>query len=39
MLDLKETPFILFDSGFALHRMVLDACKRAGFDPDVVARS
>lgn len=39
MLDLKETPFILFDSGFALHRMVLDACKRAGFEPDVVARS
>lgn len=39
MLDLKETPFILFDSGFALHRMVLDACKRSGFEPDVVARS
>jgi len=39
MLDLKETPFILFDSGFALHRMVLDACNRSGFEPDVVARS
>lgn len=39
MLALKDTPFILFDSGFALHRMVLDACKRSGFEPDVVARS
>lgn len=39
MLDLKDTPFILFDSGVALHRMVLDACKRSGFGPDVVARS
>ena len=39
MLDLKDTPFILFDTGFALHRMVIDACKRSGFEPNVVARS
>ncbi|PZO66831.1 MAG: LysR family transcriptional regulator [Paracoccus denitrificans] len=39
MLDLKDTPFILFEPGFTLHRLVLDACARSGFDPDVVAQS
>lgn len=39
MLELKDTPFILFDAGFTLHRLVIDACKRAGFEPDVVAQS
>ena len=39
MLDLKDTPFVLFASGFALHRMVMDACRRSGFEPDIVARS
>ncbi len=39
LLDLRETPFILFEAGFALHRIVLSACKRWGFEPDVVARS
>lgn len=37
--ELKDIPFILFDSGFALHRIVLDGCRRAGFEPTVVARS
>ncbi len=37
--DLKHTPFILFDSTFLLHRTVLDACRRAGFEPSVVAES
>ncbi|MEG6507831.1 LysR family transcriptional regulator [Methyloligella sp. 2.7D] len=37
--DLKDTPFILFDIGFALHRIVLDATRRAGFEPNVVAYS
>lgn len=39
LCDLTDTPFILFDSGFALHRMILDACRKSGFEPDVVARS
>ncbi|RUR09726.1 LysR family transcriptional regulator [Legionella sp. km772] len=39
LLDLKEIPFILFGSGFALHRVILDACHRAGFEPKVVAQS
>lgn len=37
--DLKKTPFILFESGFALHRVILDASRRAGFEPNVVAQS
>ncbi|APF02093.1 TPA: LysR family transcriptional regulator [Legionella pneumophila] len=37
--ELKEIPFILFGSGFALHRIVLDACRQAGFEPKVVAQS
>jgi len=36
---LANTPFILFETGFSLHRIVLDASRRAGFEPDVVARS
>lgn len=39
LADLRKTPFILFESGFALHRVVLEACRRAGFEPDIVARS
>src|SRR4029077_13216645 len=39
LLALRELPFILFESGFALHRIILDACRRHGFEPNVVARS
>jgi DNA-binding transcriptional LysR family regulator len=39
LADLRETPFIIFETGFALHRMILDASRRAGFEPTVVARS
>jgi DNA-binding transcriptional LysR family regulator len=37
--ELQDTPFILFASGFALHRMILNACHRHGFEPKVVAQS
>jgi DNA-binding transcriptional LysR family regulator len=37
--DLRETPFILFESGFALNRIIRDACRRNGFEPVVAARS
>lgn len=37
--DLRETPFIIFETGFSLHRMILDASRRSGFEPSVVARS
>ncbi len=36
---LKEEPFILFEAGFALNRIILEACRGRGFDPKVAARS
>ncbi|WP_118138430.1 LysR family transcriptional regulator [Oceanicella sp. SM1341] len=37
--ELRAMPFILFESGFALNRIILDACRREGFEPEVAARS
>lgn len=37
--ELRESPFILFESGFALNRIIHDACQRAGFAPAIAARS
>lgn len=39
MEDVKALPFILFQPGFALNRVILDACKRNGFEPLVSAQS
>lgn len=39
LAQLRGTPFILFESGFSLQRIILEASRRAGFEPDVVARS
>ena len=39
LTDLKQMPFILFESGFAISRIVVDACRRAGFEPTVATRS
>ena len=39
LADLKQMPFILFESGFATSRMVVEACTRAGFEPTVATRS
>lgn len=36
---LRDTPFILFETGFALNRIILDACRRNGFEPTIAARS
>jgi DNA-binding transcriptional LysR family regulator len=36
---LKASPFILFETGFALNRLVLEACRRRNFEPVVGARS
>lgn len=36
---LANYPFILFEAGFALNAMVLDACAKAGITPRIVARS
>lgn len=39
LAGLKDQPFILFERGFALNRILLDACRRQGFEPTVAARS
>ncbi|WP_336961373.1 LysR family transcriptional regulator [Sphingobium aquiterrae] len=39
MDTLKDLPFILFAEGFAINRLVADACRRRGFEPVVTARS
>jgi DNA-binding transcriptional LysR family regulator len=37
--ELAGVPFILFDEGFALNQLIVDACHKNGFAPNVVARS
>jgi DNA-binding transcriptional LysR family regulator len=39
LASLSESPFILFEEGFALNQVILDACARRGFQPTVTARS
>jgi DNA-binding transcriptional LysR family regulator len=39
LAELKQMPFIMFDSSFAVSRLVIDACRRAGFEPTVSTRS
>jgi DNA-binding transcriptional LysR family regulator len=39
LASLRDHPFILFETGFALNRIILDACRRHGFEPTLVARS
>lgn len=39
LADLRDTPFVFFESGFSLHRIILEASRRAGFEPKIVARS
>jgi DNA-binding transcriptional LysR family regulator len=37
--DLRRTPFVLYRPEFALHGHILDACRRSGFQPNVVSES
>jgi DNA-binding transcriptional LysR family regulator len=39
LVELKGNPFLLFETGFALNGIILDACRAAGFAPDIAARS
>jgi len=39
LVDLANQPFILFGEGFALNPIILDACRRSGFQPEVITRS
>ncbi len=37
--DLRDIPLVLFESGFAQNRLILNACHSKGFEPVVAARS
>ena len=37
--DLRDSSFILYESGFALNQMITDACRQNGFTPAVAATS
>ena len=37
--DLRETPFVLYRPEFALHGHIIEACRRAGFKPQVASES
>lgn len=39
LTELADQPLILFGDGFALNPIILDACRRAGFQPTIAARS
>jgi DNA-binding transcriptional LysR family regulator len=37
--DLRDVPFVLYRADFALHGMILEACRQAGFTPTVTTES
>jgi DNA-binding transcriptional LysR family regulator len=39
LADLQHEPFILFEAGYSISRVILDACKRRGLQPNVIART
>jgi DNA-binding transcriptional LysR family regulator len=39
LASLQHLPFLLFETGFALNRVIVDACRRHGFEPTIAARS
>jgi DNA-binding transcriptional LysR family regulator len=39
LTDLKDELFILFGASFSISRLILDACRRRGFEPVVAAQS
>jgi DNA-binding transcriptional LysR family regulator len=39
LTDLAREPFILFDEGFLLNKIIVDCCARRGFEPAIAARS
>lgn len=39
LIELADSPFILFESGFVLNHLIADACRRRNFIPQEAARS
>jgi DNA-binding transcriptional LysR family regulator len=38
LVDLRHLPFILFETDFAITRIILDACRQHGFEPTIAVR-
>lgn len=34
LIELKDEPFVLFPKGYILHKLVVDGCSQAGFEPN-----
>ncbi|MEJ2478721.1 MAG: LysR family transcriptional regulator [Acidihalobacter sp.] len=39
LTEIADTPFILFEAGFALNRVIFEACSQLGIEPAIVTRS
>lgn len=39
LTEIADTPFILFEAGFALNRVIFEACTQLGIEPSIVTRS
>jgi DNA-binding transcriptional LysR family regulator len=39
LTDLQHLPFVLFETGYSITRVIVDACKRRGFEPVISAQS
>jgi DNA-binding transcriptional LysR family regulator len=39
LTDLQHLPFVLFETGYSITRVIVDACKRRGFQPVISAQS
>ncbi|WP_207263219.1 LysR family transcriptional regulator [Desulfovibrio sp. Huiquan2017] len=37
--QVRDEPFILFEDGFALNRIILGACRSRGFEPAIITKS
>jgi DNA-binding transcriptional LysR family regulator len=39
LAELRSSAFVMFEAGYAINRVVGDACRRQGFEPNVAART
>ncbi|MED1488477.1 LysR family transcriptional regulator [Bacillus smithii] len=39
LYELRKEPFVLFQTGYDMRKMVMDACRLVGFEPDVAFES
>jgi DNA-binding transcriptional LysR family regulator len=39
LTELQPSAFVMFEAGYAINRVISDACRRQGFEPNVAART